>query len=87
MIALLVLVGDGGVGWSCVRAARGRARRRAPFAFQGAGGAPAATAPRQYSPDNVGNDASARPWERSSMAFDAGKSQDAAAAVRWSGLA
>jgi predicted lipid-binding transport protein (Tim44 family) len=24
--------------------------------------------PRQYSPDNVGNDASARPWERSSMA-------------------
>ena len=45
----------------------------APFAFQGAG-APApemASAPRNYSPDKVGNDASARPWERSSMAFDA----------------
>ena len=45
-----------------------------PFAFQGAGagaGLPSpATAPlpRNYSPDNVGNDASARPWERSSMA-------------------
>ncbi len=46
----------------------------APFAFQGAGaGAPApdmASAPRNYSPDKVGNDASARPWERSSMAYD-----------------
>jgi predicted lipid-binding transport protein (Tim44 family) len=29
--------------------------------------------PRQYSPDKVGNDASARPWERNSMAFDAAK--------------
>jgi len=38
----------------------------APFAFQGAGGGGAVqTAPAAYSPDNVGNDASARPWERS----------------------
>jgi predicted lipid-binding transport protein (Tim44 family) len=47
----------------------------APFAFQGAG-APtpaAAQVPPQYSPNNVGNDASARPWERSSMAFDASR--------------
>ena len=45
-----------------------------PLAFQGAG-APAdqAMPPRQYSPDHVGNDASARPWERNAMAFDAGK--------------
>ncbi len=47
----------------------------APFAFQGAGvGAPApdmASTPRNYSPDKVGNDASARPWERNAMAFDA----------------
>ena len=36
-----------------------------PFAFQGAGGgAPAA---RSYRPENVGNDASARPFERSGM--------------------
>jgi len=44
----------------------------APFAFQGAGNAPAEqvtervyTPPPAYSPENVGNDASARPWERS----------------------
>ncbi len=45
-----------------------------PLAFQGAGtGAEQAVAPPQYSPDKVGNDASARPWERNSMAFEAGK--------------
>jgi predicted lipid-binding transport protein (Tim44 family) len=54
-----------------------RGRRPAMAGAPGAWGpAPADTAqpPRQYSPDKVGNDASARPWERSSMAFDAGKS-------------
>jgi len=57
----------------------GAAAGGAPFAFQGAGaGAGAATpaaaqVPPQYSPNNVGNDASARPWERSSMAFDASR--------------
>ena len=46
----------------------------APYAFQGAGASAtpqAAATPRDYSPDKVGNDASARPWERSSMAFEA----------------
>lgn len=42
---------------------------QSPYAFQGA-----ATTPANYSPQNVGNDASARPWERSSMAFEAPKS-------------
>jgi predicted lipid-binding transport protein (Tim44 family) len=55
-----------------------RARRAAPtrggFAWQGAGSGPEAPAAApQYNPDKVGNDASARPWERSSMAFDAAK--------------
>ena len=49
-----------------------------PYAFQGAGqGSPSATdavAPRQYSPQNVGNDASARPWEGNATAFDSSKS-------------
>jgi predicted lipid-binding transport protein (Tim44 family) len=58
-------------------APRAAAPRAAPaprgsMAFQGAA-ADVATAPRQYSPDKVGNDASARPWERSSPAPDAGK--------------
>lgn len=44
-----------------------------PLAFQGAGGAPAGVTPSQYSPDHVGNDASARPWERNSTAFEAAK--------------
>ena len=49
-------------------------QNRSPFAFEGAssgtGSAPAAqgapiSSPAQYSPANVGNDSSARPWERS----------------------
>jgi predicted lipid-binding transport protein (Tim44 family) len=71
LIALAVLVVMMVVGW-LMRSRRGGAP--GSYALQGAG-APAdiAVAPRQYSPDKVGNDASARPWERSSMAFDAGK--------------
>jgi predicted lipid-binding transport protein (Tim44 family) len=41
-----------------------------PFAFEGAGGAPVQDAPN-YRSENVGNDASARPWERGNMAFEA----------------
>ncbi|MDP3759143.1 MAG: TIM44-like domain-containing protein [Ramlibacter sp.] len=71
LIALLVMVAMAVIGW--VMRSR-RQQPRGPYALQGAG-APADVAmpPRQYSPDKVGNDASARPWERSSMAFDAGK--------------
>ena len=63
------------------RSGAGNANARgapSPFAFQGAGagaGSPSpetAPLPRNYSPSNVGNDASARPWERSSMAGAAG---------------
>ena len=42
------------------------AQSSSPFAFQGAS---AATA-RDYSPANVGNDASARPWERAGASFE-----------------
>lgn len=57
----------------------------APLAFQGAG-APAASpqeasVPRDYSPANVGNDASARPWERSSMAFEAQRQAGAGSVI------
>ncbi|MFN3376763.1 MAG: Tim44 domain-containing protein [Burkholderiaceae bacterium] len=51
---------------------------QSPLAFQGAGAAASAQVPPQYSPHNVGNDASARPWERSSMAFDASRGAQAA---------
>jgi predicted lipid-binding transport protein (Tim44 family) len=61
-----------------------RSRRPAPaartggYAWQAPGAGPDTVTPApQYNPDKIGNDASARPWERSSMAFDAAKySQD-----------
>lgn len=75
LIALLVLVAMVVIG-AVMRArnARPGASAASPYAYQGAG-APAEALPpaRAYSPDKVGNDASARPWERSSMAFDAGR--------------
>jgi predicted lipid-binding transport protein (Tim44 family) len=75
MIALLVLVGMVVVGM-IMRARKNAAaggsnaqRSSSPFAFQGAG-AGAATAAPSYRPENVGNDASARPWERTNSTFD-----------------
>lgn len=74
LIALLALVVMVVVGMVMrARKSAGAPVNASPFAFQGAGSAPAADArmPRQYSPDKVGNDASARPWERGGMAFQA----------------
>jgi predicted lipid-binding transport protein (Tim44 family) len=72
MFALLAMVVMAVIGF-IMRARRG-GQPNQPYAYQGAG-APGdqAAAPRQYSPDKVGNDASARPWERNTMAFDSGK--------------
>lgn len=71
MFAMLAMVVIMGISWVMRRRAASVAPQ-APFAFQGAGtgGAiPAATEAKPYRPENVGNDASARPWERTSMAF------------------
>ena len=76
LLALVVMVvigfvmrklkgGKGGNGDS-----PGATRGQSPFAFQGAGNTPETTTARNYSPANVGNDASARPWERSATAFN-----------------
>lgn len=68
--------------------APGATRSQPPFAFQGAGNASEATTPRNYSPANVGNDASARPWERSATAFDGtAAASGAAGSMIGSGLA
>ncbi len=87
MFALLALGVWMAVGWFM------RSRRPAvlpqasPFAFQGAGQAPISVAePKPYRPENVGNDASARPWERNSMAFEAAPSA-ASGSMIGSGLA
>jgi len=85
LVALLVLAGMGLVGWFL------RSRRplapSSPYAFQAAGSAQTAQAPRQYSPDNVGNDASARPWERNAIAFEASRPQQDGGAQVASALA
>ena len=71
VIALVVMLGMMVLGW-ILRSRRTQAA--GPYAYAG-GVAPAdiARPPPQYSPDKIGNDASARPWERGSMAFEAGK--------------
>lgn len=77
MIALLAFAALVVVGFIMRKrkaASEGHANRggSSPFAFQGASATSPADAPmpRDYSPDKVGNDASARPWERNSMAFE-----------------
>lgn len=45
------------------------------LAYQGASGRGAV--PHEYSPHNVGNDASARPWERTTIGFDVSRFRDA----------
>ncbi len=70
MFALLALVVMVVIGFVMRRLKGGNVQSHTPFAMQGAGNA---STPRNYSPENVGNDASARPWERNSMAFDATK--------------
>ena len=76
MFALLALVVMVVIGFVMRKLKAGKAdspgatRAQSPFAFQGAGSTPEAAIARNYSPANVGNDASARPWERSATAFN-----------------
>ncbi|MCX8520532.1 MAG: Tim44-like domain-containing protein [Rhodoferax sp.] len=67
MVALLAMGVMLLIGWF-MRKRSSQAVHRSPFAFQGAGASPAASAARSYRPENVGNDVSARPFERSSLA-------------------
>ena len=72
MYALIALVAFMAFKWFMRSRSAAAQPASAPFAFQGAGNAPS-TAAQSYRPENVGNDASARPWERNSMAFEAPK--------------
>ena len=90
MFALLALVIMLAVGWfiRSRKAARSQDTASSPFAFQGASSAGDAQAPSSYRPENVGNDASARPWERANTAFEALRPAPAAgASMIGSGLA
>jgi predicted lipid-binding transport protein (Tim44 family) len=75
LLAMVVMV-VGGFLYRKFKGSGNNAQAQSPYALQGAG---QANTPKNYSPENVGNDASARPWERNSMAFDAGKAGAGAA--------
>jgi predicted lipid-binding transport protein (Tim44 family) len=86
MFGLLALGIMMAIGWFMrKRNAAAPAAQASPFAFQGAGST-SVSEPKPYRPENVGNDASARPWERSSMAFDASSAGAAGGSMIGSGL-
>jgi len=93
MFALLALAIMAVVGMVMRSRRNGAAASRAapsPFAFQGAGAAaPPADVqmPRQYNPEKVGNDASARPWESHGSAFQAQPAAAGAGSMIGSALA
>ncbi len=79
LIALVVLLAMLAIGWF-MRSRRPAPPARSPYAFQGAGAGEVATARPAYRPENVGNDASARPWERNQTAFDSSAATQGGAA-------
>lgn len=90
MFALLALVVMAVVGM-VMRSRKGAATApaaagNAPFAFGGAGAGGQVQMPPQYSADKVGNDASARPWERNATAFDTGAATAAGGSLIGSAL-
>lgn len=76
LIALLVLVAV--VVLRMLLRPRQAGNPSSRWALQGAGSPADAQAPAQYNPAKVGNDASARPWERSGTAFEAVNAPQAA---------
>jgi len=80
LIALLALAAFAVIGM-IMRSRKPAAAGGAPFAFQGAGAPVDAPVARQYNPEKVGNDASARPWESQGAAFEAARPQTAGGAV------
>ena len=71
MFALLAVVVIGGISYFMRRRNQAGGNQSGAYAFQGAGASAAsAETPRQYNPANIGNDASARPFEAAPAAFD-----------------
>jgi predicted lipid-binding transport protein (Tim44 family) len=87
LLALVVMV-VGGFLYRKFKGDSSPAPTKSPFAFQGAGNvAGNAATPKSYNPENVGNDASARPWERNSTAFDSTPQNTGSGSMIGSGLA
>jgi predicted lipid-binding transport protein (Tim44 family) len=69
MFGLLALAVMMAVAWFMRRRSAGAAAPASPFAFQGASPSGLAPVPASYRPENVGNDASARPFERTATGY------------------
>jgi predicted lipid-binding transport protein (Tim44 family) len=85
LVGLLALLVVGVVGaWMRSRQQRQEGEPSDGLAYQGAGAAMHQA--RDYSPKNVGNDASARPWERNTTGFQASRFQEAPGSLIGSAL-
>ena len=87
LMALLIGVAVLAVIGMIMRARRGNAGQTGGLAYQGAGAsAENPEAFKQYSPNNVGNDASARPWEGQNTRFDSSSSSASTGSMIGSGI-
>jgi predicted lipid-binding transport protein (Tim44 family) len=87
LMVLLIGVAIMAVIGMVMRARRGGAAQTGGLAYQGAGASAENPATfKQYSPNNVGNDASARPWEAQNTRFDSSAASQSTGSVIGSGL-
>ena len=87
LMALLIGVAVIAVIGMVMRARRGGAAQAGGLAYQGSGASadnPASY--KQYSPNNVGNDASARPWEGQNTRFDGSAASQSTGSMIGSGI-
>jgi len=87
LMALLIGVAVIAVIGMVMRARRGGASQSGGLAYQGAGASADNPATyKQYSPSNVGNDASARPWEGHNTRFDSSAASASTGSLIGSGI-
>jgi predicted lipid-binding transport protein (Tim44 family) len=87
LMALLIGVAVIAVIGIVMRARRGGAAQGGGLAYQGAGASAENPATlKQYSPNNVGNDASARPWESQNTRFDSSTASASTGSMIGSGI-
>ena len=87
LMALLIGVAVIAVIGMIMRARRGGAAQSGGLAYQGAGASAESPATyKQYNPSNVGNDASARPWEGSNTRFDSSGASQSTGSMIGSGI-
>jgi predicted lipid-binding transport protein (Tim44 family) len=87
LMALLIGVAVIAVIGMVMRARRGGAAQGGGLAYQGAGASAENPATlKQYSPNNVGNDASARPWESQNTRFDSSAASASTGSMIGSGI-